>query len=56
MNELSTDRILVDNGDMFEGTRDMFRDCFFDNANNAEIEDWCKQNNWSLEINGVKIL
>ena len=40
--EKGTDRILVGNdGEMFEGTRDMFRDCFFDNATDEQIIDWC---------------
>lgn len=56
MIEKSTDLILVDNGDMFDGTRDQFRDCFFDNADNFQIIDWCESNNFSLEINGEKIL
>ena len=38
--EKGTDRIIV--GEMFEGTRDMFRDCFFDNATNEQIIDWSK--------------
>lgn len=53
--ELQTDIIIVDNGDMFEGTRAQFRDCFFDNASNEEIIDWCNQNKWSLTINGKAI-
>ena len=39
--ENAEDIIIVENGDIFEGTRDQFRDCFFDNANDAEIKDWC---------------
>jgi len=56
MKEKNTDRILVENGDMFDGTRDMFEDCFFTNSNNNEIKDWCECNGWSLTINGIKIL
>ena len=40
---------------MFEGSRDQFRDCFFDNANNAEIKSWCDQHDWSLKINNKKL-
>jgi len=54
--EKDTDHILVENGDMFDGTREQFKDCFFDNADNFVITDWCKVNEWTLEINGVKIL
>lgn len=49
-------RILVENGDMFDGTREMFQDCFFANAYDEEIEDWCKQNGWSLTIDGKVII
>ena len=42
--EKETDRILIGiYGEMFDGTRDMFRDCFFDNATNDEIIHWCKR-------------
>jgi len=54
--EKSEDRILIEDGDMFDGTRDMFRDCFFDNATDEQIESWCRQNDWNLIINGEKIL
>ena len=54
--ELETDNILVENGDMFDGTRSQFRDSFFDNADNFQIEDWCKTNEWTLSINGKVIL
>jgi hypothetical protein len=56
--ERPEDKILVEDGEMFEGTRDMFRDCFFDfdNAHDDQIIDWCKSMDLSLEINGKKIL
>lgn len=50
------DIIVVENGDMFEGTRRSFRDSFFDNADNYQITDWCKTNVWSLSINGKVFL
>ena len=53
--ETPEDNILVANGDMFDGSRDAFRDNFFDNANNDQILGWCVQHDWSLEINGLKI-
>ena len=49
-------KILVENGDMFDGTRDMFRDCFFDNADDNQIKGWCEENGWSLTIDGNVIL
>lgn len=54
--ESEDDIIIVDNGDIFEGTREQFRDCFFDNADDDEIADWCYDNDWSLVINGDKLL
>ena len=58
MDELDNqeDHILVENGEMFDGTRSQFRDCFFDNANDYEIISWCEQHKWSLKINGEIIL
>lgn len=54
--EEGTDHILVDNGEMFDGTREQFRDSFFDNADNYNIIEWCKGLECTLEINGVKLL
>ena len=50
------DYIKVADGEMFEGTRDQFRDCFFDNATDDQIIDWCRHEGVTLEINGDKIL
>lgn len=44
------EKITIDNGDVFEGTVDMFRDCFFDNAYPNVIEGWCKEQNMKCEI------
>ena len=49
-------RILVENGDVFEGSRGQFTDCFFTNADDEEIKDWCFDNGWKLEIDGKTIL
>jgi len=49
-------KILVENGDMFDGTREQFMDCFFTNANDEEITDWCNDNGWLLSIDGVIII
>ena len=46
------DHILVENGAIFDGSRDQFMDNFFTNANNEEIKDWCFDNSWSLTIEG----
>ena len=48
--------ILVDNGDMFEGTREQFMDCYFSNADDYQITEWCRENEWSLTIDNIKIL
>lgn len=42
--------ILVENGDIFEGTREQFMDCFFSNAYDEVIKDWCFDNGWKLII------
>jgi hypothetical protein len=54
--ESEDDKILVDNGDMFDGTREQFADCFFSNATNNQIIDWCKSQGFSLSINGEILL
>jgi len=51
-----SDRILVEEGEMFDGTREQFADCFFSNADDKQITDWCFDNGWSLKINGKTIL
>lgn len=56
IDETDDDTILVADGDMFEGTRLQFRNCFFDNANNGVIIDWCAENGWKLSINGKEII
>lgn len=48
--------IIVENGDMFEGTREQFMDCFFSNAYDDKIKDWCTQNGWKLKIGDEIIL
>jgi len=42
--------IIIDAGDTFQGTIDMFRDCFFDNAIPVVIKGWCKENDMKCEI------
>lgn len=51
-----TDIIIVDNGDIFHGTREQFMNCFFSNANDDEIESWCISYNWNLVINDKLVI
>jgi hypothetical protein len=44
--------IIVENGDIFEGTREQFMDCFFSNGDDEEIIDWCFDNGYKLKIGG----
>lgn len=50
--EYEDDKILVENGDMFDGTREQFMDCYFSNASNNNIMDWCFDQGFNLSING----
>ena len=45
-------RILVEYIDdvIFCGTREQFMDCFFSNADDEEIKDWCFDNGYKLMI------
>ena len=49
-------RILVENGDIFEGNRGQFTDCFFSNADDDQIIDWCREQGFSLQIDGIIII
>jgi hypothetical protein len=40
---------LVEEGAVFEGTRDQFADCFFSDPTEEGILDWAKNNGWSVE-------
>lgn len=51
MQESNTDTIKINDGVIFDGTRDQFADCFFTNANNEEILSWCEENNFSFSVN-----
>lgn len=42
--------VKIDDGEVFEGTIAMFRDCFFDNASEETIADWCFDREFKLEI------
>lgn len=41
---------IINDGNMFYGTVDDFKDCFFDNANDETISDWCEEMGFTLEI------
>lgn len=41
---------VIDDGDTFEGDISQFRDCFFSNATEPLIKDWCREQNCKLEI------
>ena len=47
--------IVIDDGDMFYGTVDQFKDCFFSNADEETIRDWANVNGYNIEVkeNGV---
>lgn len=49
MNDL--DIIIVDDGGVFEGTRQQFEENFFTNADDESIRAWCHANHYSLSIN-----
>jgi len=54
--EKDDDIILIDDGDVFHGTCNQFRDCFFSNASDLNIIEWCEQNNLSLKINKIIVI
>lgn len=39
---------IVNDGDIFEGLADHWRDCFFDNAEEPVMIDWCRQHKYKL--------
>lgn len=41
---------VIDGGDMFEGTLDQFKDCFFPNATDRLIRSWCREQEYILEV------
>lgn len=42
--------VVVDNGDVFEGTISQFRDCHFSNANTHNIEAWAKELGYKVQF------
>jgi len=43
--------IVIENGEVFEGTTEQFRDCFFSNADIDSIRKFCESHGWSVRIN-----
>lgn len=50
LRKFNVKRIIIDNGEIFDGTHEQFKDCFFDNADEDSITNFCKKNNWELVI------
>lgn len=47
-------KILINNGDMFDGNIEQFKNCFFDNATLENIIDWCSDEGFSFEAILIK--
>jgi len=41
---------VIDDGDIFDGTIEQFKDCFFSNADEETVSNWCKQEGFTLEV------
>lgn len=46
--------IEIEDGDVFLGTLEQFKDCFFSNADEASIRDWCFENHYNLSMTRVE--
>ena len=55
MDEYWNTRIIVHDGEIFEGTRSQFANCFFSNATDLQIIDWCRVQEFKLTIDDIKI-
>ena len=51
---MTTDWILVEGGDVFEGTWEQLEDCFGLTDEN-DLWDWCKSNAWKYTIEDREI-
>jgi len=40
---------MIDDGVVFEGPLDQFKDCFISNANDKTIQEWCNQQGYKFE-------
>lgn len=54
--EQPDDLILVDDGEIFIGTRAEFSKLFFDASDNRELEDWGAAKGYSIQVNGEIII
>lgn len=52
--EEDSDWICIDDGNLFEGTRMQFENCFFSNAENYCILDWVEKRFNGLEVEFYK--
>jgi len=43
-------RIIIDDGETFDGTLEQFKDSYFDNADENSIAEFCETHGWKLEI------
>jgi len=43
-------KYIIDNGEMFDGTVEQFQDCFFSNADEDTVRDWCNNMDYNLEV------
>ncbi len=43
-------RIIVEDGEVFDGNEEQWADTFFSNVDIATIQEFCKANNWKVEI------
>lgn len=41
---------LIDDGNLFQGTLDQFRACFFSNADEEMIRNWCNEQGFTLRV------
>lgn len=42
--------IKINSGNVFEGTLEQFKDCFFDNATPETVADWSRENGWDCVV------
>ena len=43
-------KIIIDDGETFEGTLEQFHDCFFTNTDLETIKEWAEENDMKVEI------
>lgn len=45
-------RIIINDGDLFEGTFEQFQDCFFHAIDEDDIKDRCDAHGYNMNIEG----